>query len=79
MHGAEEPRNLIRVGSIASSRRFVMRGSLPTHALMLRALFGWTVVSTVRERLGLDAAEPEPALPKAHAAMRHEPGWIWIN
>jgi hypothetical protein len=58
-----------------------MRGSVPTHALTLLALLGWTVFSTVRERLGLSAVEvePTPSPPKDPAATRHEPGWIWIN
>jgi hypothetical protein len=60
-----------------------MRGSIPTHALVLLALLGWTVVATVRERLGIGETHAEPAPrptpPKRDPVPRSDPSWIWIN
>ncbi len=62
-----------------------MRGSLPAHASVILVLLGWSVVTTVRERLGIrppavEAPPPSPRPPfKAAPAARREPAWIRIN
>lgn len=38
-----------------------MRGSVPTHALVLAAFFGWSLLISIREWLGIAPATAPPS------------------